>query len=473
MSETPPPLRVREADGAPNVIPVYEIVVSGATLTRQGPTGVQLLIDSGAGATAAPTGASYVTISLDATLTAERTLAAGTGLTLVDAGANSAATISMIVPVSVSSGGTGQSSLTAFGVLYGSGGSSVQAIPAMASGQLIVGSGANLRPHILGTGATGQYLSWTGGSVIGNVAWINTQAIGADLGNQYVVMAAAADLTAERILAAGTGLTLVDGGAGGNATLAMVVPVSVSSGGTGQSTHTAFGVLYGSGGSAIQAMPAMASGQILVGSGSNMRPHILNTGATGQYLAWSSGVIGAMTWIDTAAAGGGGTQTVRIPLPLLSVKISSANAFYTAKSGANLDAAHTAFVDSGTGIASYWGHVPNNVNATENWNIYFTHEAESGSGGNVVLTLRGNVSSDGNTIDVAPTTIISTATYLVNTFDRLTVSSFGAAVLDGSMGLAANNYLRVVIERSGGHASDAVNAQWNLKYVALQCDVNS
>lgn len=78
----PPPLRVREADGSPNLIPVYELIISGATLTRQGATGARLLIDSGAGATGAPTGGEYVAYAANADLTAERVLTAGSSVTI-------------------------------------------------------------------------------------------------------------------------------------------------------------------------------------------------------------------------------------------------------------------------------------------------------------------------------------------------------------------------------------------------------
>ena len=42
-----PPLRIREEDGSPNAIPVYEIVVSNGTLTRAGPGFVRLSTGAG------------------------------------------------------------------------------------------------------------------------------------------------------------------------------------------------------------------------------------------------------------------------------------------------------------------------------------------------------------------------------------------------------------------------------------------
>jgi hypothetical protein len=49
----------------------------------------------GGGGGGAPTGASYVTLGADATLSAERTLTAGTGIGLTDGGANSTITVAI------------------------------------------------------------------------------------------------------------------------------------------------------------------------------------------------------------------------------------------------------------------------------------------------------------------------------------------------------------------------------------------
>ena len=83
MAESIPPLRVREADGSPNVIPVFDMILSGATLTNLGAGVVRVLIDSGAGGTGAPTDAPYVTWAANAALTAERILTAGSSVTIV------------------------------------------------------------------------------------------------------------------------------------------------------------------------------------------------------------------------------------------------------------------------------------------------------------------------------------------------------------------------------------------------------
>lgn len=70
---------------------------------------------SGSGA---PVGASYVTMGLDATLTAERVLTASTGLSLADGGANGNATLSCTV--------TGYASVGAARMLYDNGSTTIQ-----------------------------------------------------------------------------------------------------------------------------------------------------------------------------------------------------------------------------------------------------------------------------------------------------------------------------------------------------------
>jgi hypothetical protein len=66
--------------------------VRGYSTRTLGPNEVDL--DNLGGGGGAPTNATYVTLSTDATLTQERVLTAGSGITIVDAGAGSTVTIS-------------------------------------------------------------------------------------------------------------------------------------------------------------------------------------------------------------------------------------------------------------------------------------------------------------------------------------------------------------------------------------------
>ena len=112
--ENLPPLRIREADGSPNAIPVYEIVVSNGTLTNLGGGRVGLATGAGAGCGQDP----------------------------------------ITFPLIVGSGGTGQTTLTNRGILIGSGINAVQALSALNSGGLLVGSSTAVAPQILSMAAT-------------------------------------------------------------------------------------------------------------------------------------------------------------------------------------------------------------------------------------------------------------------------------------------------------------------------------
>lgn len=202
--------------------------------------------DSGGGGGGAPTSAEYLVKTADGTLTAERVVndstsitanwatggavtferAALTGDVTASANANAttianaAVTTAKIADVNVTrakiaDGAVNTAKLDDGAVTY----AKVQSVTAgrilgrgSASGgapeELTVGSGLSL---------SGTTLSATGGG-----------GSGAPTGAQYVVLALDNDLTGERVLAAGTGITLSDGGAGGNATIAVSSSLSAT-----------------------------------------------------------------------------------------------------------------------------------------------------------------------------------------------------------------------------------------------------
>lgn len=83
-----PATQIQESSGPTTL--TLGAVADGEVLTRVGTTLVGAAAGGGGGA---PVGASYVVIGLDATLSADRKLTAGTGVTLTDGGANGNATI--------------------------------------------------------------------------------------------------------------------------------------------------------------------------------------------------------------------------------------------------------------------------------------------------------------------------------------------------------------------------------------------
>lgn len=118
MSEDPF-LRITNTQGTFNQIPVFEIEVSGGTLQKVSPTKVRLGITGGGGSNVvyAPTGGEYLVYQANASLTAERVVAASDNITIVNSGTSfllSALTSnisgkqdSITFPLIVASGGTG------------------------------------------------------------------------------------------------------------------------------------------------------------------------------------------------------------------------------------------------------------------------------------------------------------------------------------------------------------------------------
>lgn len=149
--------------------------------------------------------ASYVVLGVTGSLNNERALTAGTGITLTDAGAGSTVTAAINNNVVATiSGSRFTGNIVATQGISGS-------LQQLSNGNsyLVAGSGVIITS---GSGPTGQVtISATGGG----------SGSGADADVSYVVMAVTASLPNERALAAGTGITRTDGGAGGNVTLAI------------------------------------------------------------------------------------------------------------------------------------------------------------------------------------------------------------------------------------------------------------
>lgn len=149
------------------------------------------------------------------------------------------------IPVSVSSGGTGTTALTAFGVAFGNGTSDIGVTAPGATALPLVGNGTALAPSFavltVPGGGHGTSTLTAFGVVFGN----GTSTVG---------------ITAFGV----TGLPLI----GNGSALAPAFGVaSVPGGGTNTSTLTANAVLYGNGASTVGLLPAGATGQMLMAQG--------------------------------------------------------------------------------------------------------------------------------------------------------------------------------------------------------------
>ena len=444
--DIPPPLRVSEQDGVPNIIPVFHLEVSNGTLTNMGGGRVRLATGAGGGGGQDP----------------------------------------ITFPLIVGSGGTGLDTLTNRGILVGSGINAVQVLSALNSGELLVGSSTVIAPQILGAGLQGQVLASNSSLRLG-MAWINSASIPGAAGvlyaqteNTYVVIGLNTNLTAERNLEAGRGLGLADSGANAAITLYLSTPVSVSSGGTGATTFTNRGLLIGSGASAIESLSALNSGGLIVGSSTLVAPRILTVaaGSQGYMLTTNSSTATGLAWAATSGAGGGGgTQTISIPMSLLSVEVNSGNAYWTAQTdGVRMDKAYVNMTDSGRSISTWWCYVPRNVNATPAWalDIYSEAATLAATGGFLVLNVDGMsvaVGESSNTVAASTTQLVSAGSFQLNTAGILSISTMTATNFDAALATSATDYMKVKIARQGN--TDTFNADWYIYSVLLRTTVDT
>jgi hypothetical protein len=211
----------------------------------------------------------------------------GTGLT--SSGAGSAVTIDLDVPV-----GTGATSFTDGGILFGSGTNPVRATVQPTDGQLLIGrTGSDPLLNTLSSGDGSVIFTPGPGALDLRVPATGTNTFNADTG-QAVESAVAIDILG------GTGLT--SSGAGSAVTIDLDVPVTVPNGGTGVTSLTDGGIVLGSGTGPVTVTAQPTDGQLLMGvSGSD--PILGNLTSTGGTIIITPGP-GALN-LESVGGGGG------------------------------------------------------------------------------------------------------------------------------------------------------------------------
>ena len=152
----------------------------------------------GGGGGGAPTNASYVTLGTDATLTAERVLTAGAGISLTDSGPGGTITVASTV---------------------------TSGAPTNAQYVTLATDGSLTAERVLTAGAG---ISITDGGANNPVTVACTVTSGAPTTAQYVTLATDGSLSAERVLTAGAGISIADGGANGPVTVAATAKAATS-----------------------------------------------------------------------------------------------------------------------------------------------------------------------------------------------------------------------------------------------------
>ncbi len=175
-----------------DLVPIVDVsdTSQAATGTTKKATVQDILALASSGG--APADASYVTLGTNGTLTSERVLTAGTGISVADGGAGSTATVTNTSPM-------------------------------VQSSYVTIASDANLTSERVLTAGSG--ISITDGGAGSTVTIDNSAPM---VQASYITLATSAGLTSERVLTAGTNITLTDNGAGGT----LVISASGGGGGT-------------------------------------------------------------------------------------------------------------------------------------------------------------------------------------------------------------------------------------------------
>jgi len=305
---------------------------NGGTLTTDASGNVICANDDGGGATGAPSGAQYLTLALDAALSDERVLTAGSNISIADTGANGTLTVNVVSNPSFSgtldvtqsvafqrgtdytTTGTTNNVSFADASLIRLTGASAQTITGIAGGR----NGELLT--IINAGATTASLTnESASSTAANRITTGTSAnlplpSGASISLVYDSGASRWRITSAVAGSSGSGATSVTNDTNvtgsitaNNLTLGWTGQLSVVRGGTGAATFIQNGVIYGNTTGSLQATAAGTTGQVLIANASGIPTFVTLSGditinATG-LATIAANAVGSSEIIDAAITG--------------------------------------------------------------------------------------------------------------------------------------------------------------------------
>ncbi len=422
-----------------------------ATLTA----GTNITITNAAGAItiASSGGASgYATIDTAGTpvtqrstmnFAAEFTVADNSGASRTDISiATGGITNAMLATVGVAKGGTGQTTLTAHGVLVGNGTSAVTQLAAAAAGTVLAGQGASSDPAFTATPTLGVAGTTLGSlALAGNTSGTVTIAPQAAAGTYNFNLPTSAGSSGQPLLSAGGGASPMTFGT-----------LGVAGGGTGLATLTAHAPYVGNGTSAPTSLGVGTNGQIIVGS-------------TGADPAWAT--LGTGTGISITAGAG----TLQVNNTGVTSAVAGTNISVSAATGSVTVGitGQIAVANGGTGLATLTAHalyVGNGTSAPTALSVGATGTVLAGATGAdpaftatpTVTTLTGSTSLltplldavSAGALNIGTTTATSIALKQNTTLPTTKTLTVGSNVLIGSVADKLNAAMLAIASQAVG-----------------------